>query len=313
MKTAFQPAILRPVPAAGRFVTFSLAPSADAVRVLRVLSAAPADAHAVVGVGRPLVLAAGATVPGLRAFPDDLSLFPATQAALFGFWGHRDASTGFDACDAFATRFEGALVVTEEVESFLYKKGRDLSGFEDGTENPKGKAAVQAAIIAGRGPGLDGGSFVAVQRWAHDLRAIRTLSNAVQAQIVGRDRRSNREIADAPPSAHVKRTAQESFSPPAFIVRRSMPYGGVRESGLYFVAYGESLDRFERILRRMAGRDDGIVDGLFSYSRAVSGGYYFCPPLSGGKLDLCALLPAKVRAKAGKAEAPGRTSHRRGQ
>lgn len=293
MKTAFQLAILRPVPAAGRFITFLLAPSADAVGVLRVLSEAPADAHAVVGIGQPLALAAGATVLGLRAFPDDLSLFPATQAALFGFFGHRDASARFDACHAFAAPFDGALVVAEEVETFVYKKGRNLSGFEDGTENPKGKAAIEAAIIAGRGPGLDGGSFVAVQRWAHDLRALRTLSNAAQAHIVGRDRRSNRELAVAPPSAHVKRTAQESFSPPAFIVRRSMPYGGVRESGLYFVAYGESLDRFERILRRMAGRDDEIVDGLFAFSRAVSGGYYFCPPVGGGRLDLRAVLSRK--------------------
>jgi hypothetical protein len=30
---------------------------------------------------------------------------------------------------------------------------------------------------------------------------------------------------------------------------------------LYFVAYGESLDRFERVLRRMEGVEDGIVDG----------------------------------------------------
>jgi hypothetical protein len=53
----------------------------------------------------------------------------------------------------------------------------------------------------------------------------------------------------------------------------------VNEHGLYFVAYGESLDRFERVLRRMAGLDDGIVDRLLSFTRAVSGGYYWCPPV----------------------------------
>ena len=41
-----------------------------------------------------------------------------------------------------------------------------------------------------------------------------------------------------------------------------MPYGGIREHGLNFVAFGESLDRFERQLRRMAGRDDGVSDGI---------------------------------------------------
>ena len=86
---------------------------------------------------------------------------------------------------------------------------------------------------------------------------------------------SNDEIADAPLSAHVKRTAQESFEPPAFVLRRSMPYGGIAEHGLYFIAYGESLDRFERQLRRMAGRDDGIVDGLMAFTKAVTGGIIF--------------------------------------
>jgi len=71
-----------------------------------------------------------------------------------------------------------------------------------------------------------------------------------------------------------------------------MPWGSGSANGLVFVAYGESLDRFESILRRMAGRQDGIVDAITSYTRALSGGYYFCPPVLGGKLDLRAFKPA---------------------
>ncbi len=68
-----------------------------------------------------------------------------------------------------------------------------------------------------------------------------------------------------------------------------MPWGGPASHGLYFVAFGESLDRFERQLRRMAGREDGIVDALIAFSRAETGGYYFCPPLRSNRLDLRAL------------------------
>jgi putative iron-dependent peroxidase len=68
-----------------------------------------------------------------------------------------------------------------------------------------------------------------------------------------------------------------------------MPWGGVSEHGLYFVAYGESLDRFEQVLTRMVGHEDGIVDGLFSFTRPTTGGYYWCPPLRDGRLDLTAL------------------------
>jgi putative iron-dependent peroxidase len=39
----------------------------------------------------------------------------------------------------------------------------------------------------------------------------------------------------------------------------------------------------------MAGLEDGIVDGLFMFSRPVSGGYYWCPPVENGRLDLALL------------------------
>ena len=50
-----------------------------------------------------------------------------------------------------------------------------------------------------------------------------------------------------------------------------------------------TLDAFENQLTRMAGREDGIVDGLFRFSKPVSGGYYWCPGVEDDKLDLRAL------------------------
>jgi len=125
-----------------------------------------------------------------------------------------------------------------------------------------------------------------VQRWVHSLDRFASFSPEVRDHSIGRRLENNEEIADAPQTAHVKRTAQESFDPPAFMVRRSMPFRRESEHGLYFVAYGESLDRFERVLMRMAGLEDGIVDALLGFSRAVSGGYYWCPPMLDGRLDL---------------------------
>jgi putative iron-dependent peroxidase len=287
MTGTVQPAILEPPPAAARFVSFALVAGADPAALLPVLGALEHDPKTVLGIGLPLVEAAGRMLAGLRAFPDDLPPFPATQRALWLFLAHGDRGRMFDAGRAFARRFAGALEPVEEVDAFAYRGGRDLSGFEDGTANPVGDDAVRAAIIAGHGPGLDGGSFVATQRWVHDLDAVDRMSVAARSGAVGRDLESNAELADAPVSAHVKRTEQESFeNPSGFLLRRSMPYGGIREHGLNFVAFGESLDRFERQLRRMSGRDDGIPDGILSFTRAVSGAYYFCPPLRQGRYDL---------------------------
>ena len=73
--------------------------------------------------------------------------------------------------------------------------------------------------------------------------------------------------------------------------RSSMPWAGAGKEGFEFIAYGKSLDRFERVMRRMAGLDDDIIDRLFTFSRPVTGAYYWCPPVDAGRLDLCALGP----------------------
>lgn len=74
---------------------------------------------------------------------------------------------------------------------------------------------------------------------------------------IGRRRDDNEEIEDAPSSAHVKRTAQESFEPEAFVLRRSMPWAEGARAGLVFVPFGRSFDAFEAQLTRMMGLDDG--------------------------------------------------------
>jgi putative iron-dependent peroxidase len=167
--------------------------------------------------------------------------------------------------------------------------GRDLSGYEDGTENPDGEEALAAAVVRDAGPGLDGSSFVAAQRWIHDLGMFQGMSEGDRDHVIGRRHSDNEELEDAPESAHVKRTAQEDFEPEAFVVRRSMPWAGGQDEGLVFVAFGRSLDAFEAQLTRMSGLEDGITDGLFRFSRPVTGGYFWCPPTREGRLDLGAI------------------------
>lgn len=292
MTNRFQPAILEPVPLLARHLELDLRPGAD-VRsgVARLCDLAPEKV--VVGIGEPLALALGGKIRGLRAFPSISGpgcSFPATQRALWVFFASSDASELHDRARSFGALLANAFVVREEVSCFRYRDGRDLSGYEDGTENPKGELAVEAAILSGAGPGLDGSSFVAVQRWVHDLDEFSKVAQDARDAVIGRRASTNEEIADAPVFAHVKRAAQESYDPPAFMLRRSMPWGGLHEHGLYFVAFGQSFDAFERVLRRMSGADDGIVDGLMTFTRPISGAYYWCPPLDGaGRMDLSAL------------------------
>lgn len=288
-----QPAIFAPVPPVGTVLVFDLDPGCDPRAGLEALRREPATGGVVVGVGEPLVLARGARVEGLRGFPALSGVgvaFPSMQGALWVSIGGAERGEVLDRAMSIQRALGEGFRLLEEVDTFRYRGGRDLTGYEDGTENPKGQAAIDAAVVARGAPGVAGGSFVAVQRFVHDLHRLETAYDlAGRDAIIGRRFDTNEEISDAVASAHVKRSAQESFDPPAFMLRRSMPWGGVREHGLYFVAYVEALDRFERVLRRMAGLEDGIVDGLLGITRALTGGYYFCPPLDGDALDLQAL------------------------
>jgi putative iron-dependent peroxidase len=294
MSDAVQTPILALPPSAGRFLTLGLRPAADARRLLARLAEERIDDGAAVGLGAPLLAAAGGAIAALRTFPAMAGrgvTIPSTQGALWIFFGGSDGGHVLQRARGVLARLGPDVRVDEEVATFLYGGGRDLTGYEDGTENPKEVRARAAAVVAGAGAGLDGSSFVAAQRWVHDLAWFEALPPGERDAIIGRHHATNEEIGDAPASAHVKRAAQESYEPAAFMVRRSMPFGTAGgEHGLYFVAYGATLDPFEHVLRRMVGLEDGVVDGLLRFSRPVTGGYYWCPPLrDDGRLDLRAI------------------------
>jgi porphyrinogen peroxidase len=143
--------------------------------------------------------------------------------------------------------------------------------------------------VRGARAGLDGSSFVAVQQWVHNFACFESMNTKWQDDSIGHRRSDNLELTDAPASSHVKRTAQESFAPEAFLMRRSMPWNDATRAGLMFVAFGRSLDAFEAQLNRMVGAEDGIIDALFRFTKPVTGAYFWCPPVQRGRLDFRAI------------------------
>jgi putative iron-dependent peroxidase len=214
---------------------------------------------------------------------------PSTPAALWCWLRGDDRGELMHRGRSIERAIASGFRLDRTVDTFQYDSGRDLTGYEDGTENPKDEAAVEAAVVASQGPGLDGSSFVAVQQWVHDLDRFEAMARKEQDNVIGRRKSDNKELEKAPASAHVKRTAQESFAPAAFVLRRSMPWADEHKAGLLFVAFGKSFDAFEAQLRRMSGAEDGISDALFKFTRPISGSYFWCPPMKSGRLDLRAL------------------------
>lgn len=286
-----QPHILKPVPAHSLHLVFTLRPNADravAVGELQNLLVQSGAEALVLGLGHSLCCKLRLGAPNaLKAFsvPQGSKVkLPQTHGDLW-IW-LRSALNDISGLEqgkllARQRRVVQALASVFDLSSceacFRHGEGRDLTGYEDGTENPKGKKALAAAIAA------DGSSFLALQKWQHQWQKIEAMSELQRNHAIGRVRTSNDEIESAPASAHVKRTAQEDFTLSdgslGFSLRRSMPWSDGQHSGLMFTSFGKNFEAFEAQLAKMTGAMDGITDALFRMSKPVSGAYFWCPPV----------------------------------
>lgn len=288
-----QAGILAEVPDKARFISFQLANVQTLAQALNNIQAHADGERVVVGFGLSIVEALGQHIPGLLAGPRvDTSLvdIPCQPIALW-LW-LRGPSRGelLHLERHWVTLLEPTFTRQHSIEAFKYDSGRDLTGYEDGTENAEGSDAIAvASVSAPAADALIGSSYVAIQQWLHDFKAFDAMSDAEQDNTFGRHRISNEEFAEAPESAHVKRTEQEAPTPQAHVLRRSMPWSAGNRAGLVFTAFGHSLEAFEVLLKRMSGAHDGIVDGLFGFTKPINGAYVWCPGMRNGQLDLRAL------------------------
>ena len=223
--------------------------------------------------GSPQELAPFETIQGL-----DEKSAPATQRDLF-IWIQ---SQRRDECFMRAMEWRNALanvaVLAQEEHGFVFRDSRDLTGFVDGSANPKGEKREEAVVIPD-GP-HQGGSFVFSQRWVHDLQRFHAETVHQQEKIIGRTKIDSIEFEgdEQPPNSHVSRTDLMRGTEPVKIYRRSTPAGTVRNPGLYFLAFSAKFWRFQYLLNSMFGLSgDNIRDQLVSYSKPVSGSFYYAP------------------------------------
>src|SRR5271156_654250 len=191
-----------------------------------------------------------------------------------------------DICFELATqitdRIGDAVSVADEVQGFRYFEDRDLIGFVDGTENPRGTVALEAALVGDEDAPFAGGSYVLVQKYLHDMKAWNALSTEAQERIIGRKKLSDIELDDTvkPASAHSALTVVEENGKEVKILRDNMPFGnpGRGEFGTYFIGYSRTPRVTELMLENMfVGRPPGNYDRLLDFSRPVTGGLFFAP------------------------------------
>ena len=191
----------------------------------------------------------------LTGFPKVADV-PITQCGIWAWCHGTGEDVLLDVACAVTAALADVATLQQEVDGFVYRDSRDLTGFIDGTENPPVEAAYHVATIPNDSPGA-GGSFAITQRWVHRLDEFNKLRVDEQEGVIGRTKADSIELPDnrKPANAHIARVVIEDGGEELEIYRRSVAYGTVAEQGLLFVAFSADPARFERMLRRMFGVD----------------------------------------------------------
>ncbi len=207
-------------------------------------------------------------------------LMPATQADLWLWVAGASYDVAFDLARDAIAKLATIATLERELNGWSYKHSRDLTGFEDGTENPALMIAPRIATIPDGAPGA-GGTILLFQQWHHHAAEWEALPERAQELVIGRTKPDSVELAEdvMPEDSHVSRTTVEEDGDERKIFRRNTAYGTPTAFGTVFVGFSADQQRLDRMLRRMAGAEDGLRDKLTYYSTPLTGAYYFVPSL----------------------------------
>lgn len=288
-----QPAIFALGDAAFIYLEFSLLPGVEPRRLVE----AAADFHeprtTVAGVNfavgvRPSLwrkLAPDDTPADARDFDrpyDGIEGFsmPATQRDLWLYFSGASYDIVWQSARDAIDALKGIALLATDIDGWSYKHNRDLTGFEDGTENPNLMEAPDVALVPAGAPG-ESASILLYQKWKHES-SWETLSTSEQERAMGRTKADSVELseADMPEDSHVSRAKDVVDGEERKIFRRNTPYGNVREFGTVFIGFSAEQSRLDRMLRRMAGIEGGVRDAITRYTTPVTGAYYVVPSIT---------------------------------
>ena len=231
------------------------------------------------GAGRPRP----AELHPFPGFSGSTHTAPATPGdLLFHIRAHR-LDLCFELAARLMDRLNGVTRVVDEVHGFRSFDERDLLGFVDGTENPDGRAALEAVTIDDEDPEFAGGSYVIVQKYVHDMTGWNALTVEQQELVIGRTKLDDIELTDEikPLDSHVAlNTIENENGVQQQIMRFNMPFGrvGAGEFGTYFIGYAKTASLIEQMLTNMfIGSPPGTHDRVLDFSTAATGSLFFVP------------------------------------
>lgn len=181
-----------------------------------------------------------------------------------------------------------SVTVVDATVGFRYFDVRDLLGFVDGTANPVGPAVRASILVDNQADAVgNGGSYIVIQKYVHDLKAWRALKTEQQEEVIGRTKLENMELDDAAEdqqkSHKTLATIEDENGDEHTILRDNMPFGNPSsgEFGTYFIGYSKELWVIEKMLERMfIGHPPGLHDRILDVSTPLTGTTFFAPSAS---------------------------------
>jgi putative iron-dependent peroxidase len=283
-----------PIPQTGMFalgtmshayLEFDVLPGSSARQLVRRVASLREPRTTIGGVNlvcgfRPELWASVAPVAApvdLRGFTEPLVgadgyTLPATQHDVVVWLAGAAYDLVFDVSHGVVSALVAHATLVHEMVGWPYHRDRDLTGFEDGLENPTLVEATSAAIVPPGSAG-EGGSVLLLQQWEHSPGWQR-VPVSEQEQVIGRRKRGGSELDPRPQTSHVARTDQDVFGK---VFRRNIGYGSLTRHGTIFVGFSRDRARLDAMLESMIGADGSPRDRLTEFTNAVTGAYYFVP------------------------------------
>ena len=148
----YQSGIIDNIPKLARYQFFRLKVDIDPKNALRQLADIAIENDIIVGLGQTLISTLDAKIPSMRIMPEfttsDKNIdIPTTPHDLWCWIRGEDRGELVHKARLVRNLLADSFEIDRVTDAFMHNDSRDLTGYEDGTENPTGDDALDAAIL----------------------------------------------------------------------------------------------------------------------------------------------------------------------
>lgn len=222
---------------------------------------------------------------GLQAFPEftseQLSVSHTTVDVLIQVRSDR-ADVNYIAIQQIYQLLGTHVDIVEQLASFRYLDGRQLTGFVDAPLNPRGQQRRKAALIdATLSPVFAGGSYLHFYRLLFDQKAWSLLNTAQQEEIMGYQKVDAKAIVASDLNANNHLACwQEVQKKGMLLLQQNMPFATLQLQGALQLSFSADSQAFSAHWRQRLGlNNQGIYDRLLDYCRVDLAAAFFAPSL----------------------------------